>query len=89
MTESRRVGYQGADWFHRLNELRDVMAEDVDRLENSTTVRQMIDILQPRALLDNWPADADTAQSRLGPLQSALHRGLQYTRFIHWIEGGN
>ena len=89
VTESRRVGYQGADWFHRLDGLREVMAEEVDRLENSAAVRQMIDIPRLRALLDDWPADADAAQSRFGPMQSALHRGLQYARFIHWIEGSN
>lgn len=87
--ENRRHGFQCADWHVRMQAVRGSMADEIDRLERSATARDMLDLSRMRAVLAEWPEDADADQARERGLQTVLNRGLHCGAFIRWVEGGN
>ncbi|OYQ37180.1 hypothetical protein CHU95_02195 [Niveispirillum lacus] len=86
--ETRR-GRQNAEFFDWLSRSRDWIAATIDGMEDSPLAREMIDIPRLRAILDDWPADADAAERRYTELYHVLGRGVTTGMFIRWAEGAN
>jgi asparagine synthase (glutamine-hydrolysing) len=89
VVNEQKRGYQNADWFHRLNQLRPQFMAELDRLEASPTARHMLDLPRIRAVAEEWPADADAAMARATDMLDLFGRGIHYGRFIRWVEGSN
>lgn len=83
---STRRGFQAAEYFHRMGQMRGVIASGVEELERSALARRMLDLPRMKALLARWPEDPSEAGIEY---LSTLHRGLHYGQFLRWMEGGN
>jgi asparagine synthase (glutamine-hydrolysing) len=82
-------GEQNPEWFHRLSQRREEIAGELDRLAASPLAARILDLPRLKALLDDWPADAEAA-ARRGPAYSGmLPRALHVGQFLRWVEGGN
>jgi asparagine synthase (glutamine-hydrolysing) len=88
LNETRR-GAQSVAWFRHLSARRQDISAEIDRLGNSPTARRLIDVGRLRRLADEWPADAQAAESRRDEYRLLLSRGVHVGRFIRWVEGGN
>ena len=85
----RRRGVQDANWYRRLKLRRRAIADDIERLEGSPTVCHLIDLPRLKRLIERWPSDEQSAQSRIVEYKLALARAVHVGRFIRWVEGGN
>lgn len=83
-----RIGRQSPDWFHRLTHERGRMAATLERLQKSPLASYALDLGRMKAILDDWPADANAAQPKFGALVSVLARGANVGEFLEWVEGG-
>ena len=88
INETRR-GYQGATWFHRMDIRRAEIAEQVERLAASPLASRLLDLPRVKQILDDWPKDAQAAESRIHEVRHAFARGVHVGSFIRWVEGGN
>ncbi len=84
--ENRQSGWQGGDFFHRMDLQRQAIAQGVGELEQSAMASRMLDVPRMKCMLDDWPKDAATASPAY---MAVLHRGLHCGQFIRWLEGGN
>jgi asparagine synthase (glutamine-hydrolysing) len=87
--DERRLGVQGGAWFRRLDIRRQEIADEVERLEASPLARRMLDLPRLKRLVDDWPKSDDEALSRRRDYRLVFYRGLQFGRFLRWVEGGN
>ena len=87
--DERRRGAQGGAWFQRLDVRRKEIADEVERLETSPLARRMLDLPRLKRLVDDWPKSDDEALSRRLDYRAVFYRGLQFGRFLRWVEGGN
>jgi len=77
-------GGQGADWHERLGAARARMAEAIEDMDASDTVRRCIDVARLRRLLADWPArDSLEAQP---DYRVRLTSGIMMGAFIRWFE---
>jgi asparagine synthase (glutamine-hydrolysing) len=84
-----RIGSQAVTWFRHLDETRDDIANDIERLEASPIASRLLDLPRLKRLLREWPADAQAAENRKREYRLALWRGINVGRFVRWVEGGN
>lgn len=84
--ENPRRGFQAAEYFHRMGQMRGVIASGVEELERSALARRVLDLPRMKALLAQWPEDSSEAGVEY---LSTLHRGLHYGQFLRWMEGSN
>lgn len=87
--DNDRRGKQNPEWFAWMSRRRDSLAADLEALERSPTAARTLDLPRLKALLDDWPADADAAEARGLPLRAGLGRAVRVGRFIRWAEGAN
>ena len=87
--DEHRRGANRPTWFRALDEKRDEVAADIDRLEGSPLARRLIDLPRLKRLMAQWPKDANEAEARKTDYRLALARGVHVGRFIRWVEGGN
>jgi asparagine synthase (glutamine-hydrolysing) len=83
-----RKGRQSPEWFHRLSWGRARLEAVVERLRKSPLANYALDLPRMKAVLDRWPADANTAQSKYGSLVLVLARGANVGEFLEWVENG-
>lgn len=88
VNESRR-GVQCPEWYDVVTARRDDMIAAVERIERSPLASSVVDVPRMKALLDDWPADAESAKERKQLLGHALQRGIAIGGFLRWYEGGN
>jgi asparagine synthase (glutamine-hydrolysing) len=84
-----RRGANTPTWFRALDERRDDVAADIDRLEGSPLASRLIDLPRLKRLMAQWPKDDSEAETRRSEYRLALARGVHVGRFIRWVEGGN
>lgn len=84
-----RVGRQNPEWFHRISLQRDSLMAEIEELERSSLASSLIDLPRLKRLLEDWPADAQAAETRRFDYESLLPRGIQMGRYLRWVEGGN
>lgn len=82
-------GQQSSDWYGIASARRDSMAMEIDRIARSPLASRVIDVARMRALLDDWPKDADTARTSVNLHGHALQRGIAMGGFLRWHEGRN
>jgi asparagine synthase (glutamine-hydrolysing) len=82
-------GAQGGGWFRRLDVRRQDIAVEIERLEASPLACRLLDVPRLKRLVEDWPRDDDEALSRHLDYKLVFYRGLQFGRFIRWVEGGN
>jgi asparagine synthase (glutamine-hydrolysing) len=87
--DEHRRGANSPTWFRALDETRDDVAADIDRLEGSPLAKRLIDLPRLKRLMAQWPKDANEAETRRSDYRLALARGVHVGRFIRWVEGGN
>lgn len=81
-----RGGKQNPEWFTWMTRRRAVFLAELDLLERSPMASHILDIPRLRALVNDWPADPDAAQTRWIALTQGLGRGIRLGRFIRWAE---
>jgi asparagine synthase (glutamine-hydrolysing) len=77
-------GAQAADWPLWMDRMRPAIVDELARIEQNETARQILDVGRMRELVAHWPA-------RFGPEHAAdynllLLRGIMMGRFIRWFE---
>jgi len=89
IVNERNIGQQNPEWFARISAQRESFAAEVERLASVPLAADMLDLPRLKAMLDNWPKDADAAKARRFEFEHMLPRAIQTGRFIRWSEGGN
>src|SRR3569623_1871409 len=89
VTGERRRGLQCPEWYDVVSARRDDMIAAVERIAASPLASRVVDVPRMKALLDDWPADAEAAKARKQILGHALQRGIAIGGFLRWYEGGN
>jgi asparagine synthase (glutamine-hydrolysing) len=85
----RRRGLQCPEWFDIVSGNRDGMAAAIERIERSPLASRVVDVARMKALLDDWPRDAEAAKRDKQIYAHALSRGISIGGFLRWYEGGN
>jgi asparagine synthase (glutamine-hydrolysing) len=85
----RRRGLQCPEWFDIVSGNRDGMAAAIERIERSPLASRIVDVARMKALLDDWPRDAEAAKRDKQIYAHALSRGISIGGFLRWYEGGN
>jgi asparagine synthase (glutamine-hydrolysing) len=85
----RRIGRQSPDWYTLATSRHARMVELVDRIERSPVASQVLDMPRIRALLADWPKDADAAEKTVMLHGHALQRAIALGGFLCWHEGRN
>ncbi|MDB5674882.1 MAG: hypothetical protein JWM65_1864 [Sphingomonas bacterium] len=85
----KRRGLQTPDWFATVSRNRDGMAAALERIERSPLASRVVDVARMKALLDDWPKDAEAAKRHKQIYGHALARGISIGGFLRWYEGGN
>lgn len=85
----RRRGTNTPTWFRSLDLQRQDIAAEIERLDASPLARQLLDLPRLKRLVNDWPKNANEAESRSAEYKLALRRGVHVGRFIRWVEGGN
>ncbi len=89
LISERRRGAQCPEWYGIVSARRDGMAEAIARIECSPLASRVVDIPRMKALLDDWPEDAEAAMPHRQVYGYALARGISMGGFLRWYEGGN
>lgn len=87
--DERKRGTNTPMWFRALDERREDIAADIDRLEASPLASRLIDLPRLKRLVAQWPKDENEAEGSMSNYRLALSRGVHVGRFIRWVEGGN
>jgi len=87
--QERRDGRQGAEWFDWATRNRAWLTAELDGIDASALGREVIDVPRLRAILDDWPADANAAEPQYQRMMNILGRGVAIGSFIRWAEGSN
>lgn len=86
--QCRARGLQNGDWFARLSASRPAMLTNMARLKVSPLASRVIDLNQLQNLLDDWPANIQTAELRRRDYCSKLSKGYEMASFLAWHEKG-
>ncbi|MES2044133.1 MAG: asparagine synthase-related protein [Pseudomonadota bacterium] len=89
ITSETRRGLQCPEWYDVVSARRDDMVAAVERIERSPLASGVVDVPRMKALLADWPADAEAAKGHKQVLGHALQRGIALGGFLRWYEGGN
>lgn len=87
VTEETRRGRQIPEWFDWLTRSRDALAAELDGIDASPLGREIIDVPRLRAIMADWPADADAAAARYVELAGTFGRGIVLGVFACWADG--
>jgi asparagine synthase (glutamine-hydrolysing) len=82
-------GQPNIDWFDRLTPQRAEISAELDRLTRVPMAAAMLDLPRLKALVDDWPKDAASANEHRYEYESLLTRGVHMGRFLRWMDGGN
>jgi asparagine synthase (glutamine-hydrolysing) len=82
-------GQPNVEWFDRLTPQRAEISAEIDRLTRVPMAAAMLDLPRLKALVDNWPQDAASANEHRYEYESLLTRGVHMGRFLRWVDGGN
>jgi asparagine synthase (glutamine-hydrolysing) len=84
-------GTQAADWFGKMSQSREALAEEVSQLRGSSLAAEAIDLKKLDQLVRDWSAAAENKHShKVSELyQFALSRGLASGRFLRLLERSN
>ncbi|RYD67823.1 MAG: hypothetical protein EOP58_02215 [Sphingomonadales bacterium] len=85
----RRIGRQSPDWYSLATSRHGRMIELFDRIERSPVAGHVLDMPRIRALLADWPKDADAAEKTAMLHGHALQRAIALGGFLCWHEGRN
>ncbi|MCS3748248.1 asparagine synthase (glutamine-hydrolyzing) [Xanthomonas arboricola] len=85
---NRQVGVQHGDWFAHITAQRAAMQAQLHALRDSALARRVLDLPRLQALMDDWPRDAQAAESRRETYLQMLVFGLQTGGFLAWHERG-
>lgn len=77
--EKEQLGKQNPEIRHRLGMMRDVLATDIEELQNSPLASLCIDLRRLKRIVDQWP------QHGL-EVQLMLPRALNVAHFLRWTE---
>ncbi|PPT99677.1 asparagine synthase family protein [Xanthomonas arboricola] len=88
ISANRQVGVQHGDWFAHLSARRASMQQQLHTLQDSALARRVLDLPRLQGLLDNWPRDAQAAESKREAYLQMLVYGLQTGGFLAWHERG-
>lgn len=80
-------GLQAADWFERLTSVRDEVAAELTRLQQSDLARRALDLARMRRLVEHWPQGGWGEDQVVNEYHLLLERGLMVGRFLRWFEG--
>lgn len=82
-----RRGEQLPDWFDRLDDVRDEIADEVEAADDHPTTRDVIDTPRLRTLVREWPSADDPGAARpLAAYRLALPRALLLSKYARWFE---
>lgn len=87
--DEARTGANQRGWFRNVSRLRPQLADDLERIAASPGASRLLDIPRLKRLMDEWPKDEATAESRRFEYTGVLARGVHFGNFIRWVEGGN
>jgi asparagine synthase (glutamine-hydrolysing) len=79
-------GTQAADWYESLSRIRGELTGELDRQQQSSGARRLIDLERLRKALDEWPQTAQEAALKDGMYDSAISRGIAVGYFIRRVE---
>ena len=82
-------GKQVAEWYTLANMRREHTAQEIERIGRSPLASRVLDVKQLKALVDNWPKDAEAAVKTEHLHRFALHQGVTIGSFLRWHEGSN
>jgi asparagine synthase (glutamine-hydrolysing) len=83
--EERRKGYQTADWYERLSVARPQLAQEVERIQCSTSARRLLDVPRLRRLLQEWPESGWDSIDIISAYRYALLRGISVGHFLRKV----
>lgn len=89
---SRKKGYQEADWYESLTRAKDAVGAELDRIEMFEPTRELIDVARLRRLVTDWPAaDSEKWSDRevVADYRHALLRGISAAGFMRKAAGSN
>jgi len=89
ITDERRRGAQCPEWYTIVSARRDGLAAAIERIARSPLASRVVDVPRMKALLDNWPKDAEAAKPYKQIYGRALARGISIGGFLRRYEGGN
>ncbi len=84
-----KFGEQVPEWFDRLSARRDGLLADIERIARSPLASHAIDVDGLRRAAQNWPADAQAANTAGPKFRYGVARAVAVGNFICWFEGGN
>jgi asparagine synthase (glutamine-hydrolysing) len=82
----KQKGTQAADWYESLSRIRGELTGELDRQQQSSGARRLIDLERLRKALDEWPQTAQEAALKDGMYDSAISRGIAVGYFIRRVE---
>lgn len=85
----RKRGVQNGDWYDIVSAQCPDMRASVERLSSRPRVAEIVDLHRLGEILDQWPADIESAEKNRRKCLNMLTRGMEMARFIAWHEGGN
>ena len=89
---SRKKGYQAADWYESLTRAKDAVVAELDRIEMFEPSQNLIDVARLRRLVADWPA-ADSEKwsdpEVVADYRHALLRGVSAAGFMRKAAGSN
>ena len=85
-------GYQAADWHEGLNDARDEVAMEVDRIEMFEPSAELMDVEQLRRLVSDWPEPESatwTGLAAIADYRCRLLRAISAASFMREAAGSN
>ena len=89
VTDNLLRGRQNPQWYSRLTAQRDAFDADLKRFAKVPLAAELLDLPRLGTLLDNWPADAVSAEPQRASYEFLFTRAIQMGRFVCWAEAGN
>ena len=89
MVDERRRGVVCPEWYAIVSNRREGMIAALERIARSPLAARVLDVPRIRALLDDWPDDADAARPDSILRGVAIDRALAMGGFLRWHEGAN
>lgn len=89
IVQEHRRGSGYPAWFGTVIAQKAIFAEEVERLQNSTTASEILDLPRLKRMIADWPSDQNAAERHATLYQSVLPRAVHVGRFIRWVESGN
>jgi asparagine synthase (glutamine-hydrolysing) len=89
IVDSPAHGIQNGDWHATLTPRRAALQAEIEALRARPAIRRVVDLDRLLAILTDWPADLETAETRRTESFQVLTRGMELARFLAWHDGDN